>query len=158
MSEGKITIRLKIDGNEFQVEGSRETILSMIEADLPRLIEAIYKVISKIPSTPTSDGKRLETSLTQMTPEFEEAEAYPSIHAESCSDAIIALLSTEWGRRKPRALSEIMAALEANALHYSRRVIGFTLTRLTRRQKVRRWKTREGFVYTAQPSTEVETR
>ncbi len=150
MSESRISIRFKVDNIELQLEGSRQLILDMIESDLPKVFDSLSKItaerqpraaatIGQVTATP-QDISRAPTPL--------EPEASPSIRAESCSDAIVALLSTGWGQRKPRALAEIMAALEANALHYSRRVIGFTLTRLTRRQKVRRWKAKEGFVYT----------
>jgi hypothetical protein len=151
LSESRITIKFKVGGIELQLEGPRQLILDMIENDLPKVFDSLAKITAEKqpPQPPTPIGQVTATPQpTPSAPSPLEPETFPSISAESCADAIVALLSTDWGRRKPRPLSEIMAALEANALHYSRRVIGFTLTRLTRRQKVRRWKAKEGFIYT----------
>jgi hypothetical protein len=148
LDESKIVLRLKIGGNEIQFEGSRENILRMLEEDLPKIIESISKVKVETPQP-------IEFSTVEKPPlEPQPEESYPSIQAKSCAEAILALLSTPWGRKKPRSLSEIKSALEVNALHYSGKVIGFTLTRLTKKQKVRRWKTEAGYVYTiAAPQT-----
>lgn len=151
MSESRISLRFKVGGIELQLEGPRQLILEMLESDLPKIFESLSKITAERqppqPATPI-DQVAVAPQGTSSIPAPMEPETFPSISAESCADAIVALLSTDWGRKKPRALAEIMAALEANALHYSRRVIGFTLTRLTRRQKVRRWKAKEGFIYT----------
>jgi len=151
LSEGRISVRFKVGNIELQLEGPRQLIIEMIESDLPKIFDSVSRMaVDRQPQRPATETTQPSADLpdTSAAPTSPEAEALPSISAGSCADAIIALLSTEWGRRKPRTLSEILAALEANALHYSRRVIGFTLTRLTRRQKVRRWKAKEGFVYT----------
>jgi len=152
--ESKIVLKLRIKSGELQLEGSRQVIMDMIEHDLPKIIESISQAIP-----PESD---IQKSFTQHTEETASQSTFsppatapntgveppPSVQAKSCGDAIFTLLSTPWGRKKPQALSGIKAALDANALHYSGKVIGFTLTRLTRRQKLRRWKTEDGFVYT----------
>jgi len=136
LSEPRIILKLKIGETELQLEGSRQTVMEMVNQDIPKIIENI----SKISLSRTIPEKALNTSQVGE-------EQYPSITAKSCSEAILALLSTPWGR-KPKGLSQIKSALETNALHYSSKVIGFTLTRLTKKQKLRRWKTEAGFVYT----------
>jgi len=148
--ESKIVLRLRlrVGEDEIQLEGSRKAILEMIENDLPRIVESISKILPAKPSAQVE----LQPSGVEAAPTVgtspPDVESYPSVQAKTCSDAIVGLLSTSWGRRKPRTLSEIKEALEASALHYSTKVIGFTLTRLTRRQKIRRWKSQEGFIYT----------
>jgi len=142
LDESKIVLKLKIGGNEIQFEGSRENILKMVEEDLPKIVESISKVKPELSSSKPSG------QIPVAEPSLEIEETYPQIQAKSCAEAILALLSTEWGRKKPRSLSEIKSALDVNALHYSGKVIGFTLTRLTKKQKVRRWKTEAGYVYT----------
>ncbi|MCX8176044.1 MAG: hypothetical protein N3E48_02290 [Candidatus Bathyarchaeota archaeon] len=149
---GKIILRLRIGNSELQLEGSRQNILEMIEKDLPKIFEAISKAeIFK------DKEEHLPPPLTQQEEGFPTphnlAEPYPSISAKSCPEAILQLLSTPWGKKKPRTLSEIKEVLEANALHYSNKVVGFTLTRLTKKQKVRRWKTEQGYVYTLASSS-----
>ncbi|RLI30712.1 hypothetical protein DRO51_04695 [Candidatus Bathyarchaeota archaeon] len=145
-NNGKIILRLRVGCSELQLEGSRQNILEMIEKDLPKIFEAISKV-------EVFKGKEeYHKPLTQQEESFSTsyglAESYPQISAKSCSEAILQLLSTPWGKKKPRTLSEIKEVLDANALHYSNKVVGFTLTRLTKKQKVRRWKTEHGYVYT----------
>ena len=151
MSESKIILRLKVGEGEIQLEGSRQAILEMLEKDLPKIVESFSRVtVERTGTYPPAPGTETaaEPSPPTVSSRLEEAEPYPSVRAKSCADAITTLLSTAWGKRKPRTLSDIKEALEANALHYSGKVIGFTLTRLTRRQKLRRWKSEEGFVYT----------
>ncbi|MGP3667370.1 MAG: hypothetical protein ACKD6N_00720 [Candidatus Bathyarchaeota archaeon] len=143
---GKIILRLKIGNSELQLEGSRQNILEMIEKDLPKIFEAIskaeiFKGKEEYPSPLTKQEESFPVSHNLSEP-------YPSISAKSCPEAVVQLLSTSWGKKKPRTLSEIKEVLDANALHYSNKVIGFTLTRLTKKQKVRRWKTEHGYVYT----------
>ena len=145
MSEGKIVLKFKIGDTEIQFEGPRNDMLDMIEKDLPKIVESL----NKIPKIDLSAVTPRETIQTVIKPALQgEKESYPSIQAKSCADAIITLLSTEWGKMKPRSISEIRSAFEVNALHYSEKVIGFTLTRLTKKQKLRRWKTESGFIYT----------
>ncbi len=152
--ESKIVLKLRVKSGELQLEGSRQVIMDMLEHDLPKIIESISQAIP--PETGVQKTLIQPTGETALQSAFSspsaspniDAEPPPSVQAKSCSEAIFALLSTPWGRKKPRTLSEIKVALDANALHYSGKVIGFTLTRLTRRQKLRRWKAEEGFIYT----------
>ncbi|RLG92607.1 MAG: hypothetical protein DRO36_00935 [Candidatus Hecatellales archaeon] len=151
MDESRIILKVRVGGYEVQFEGSRENVLRMLEEDLPKIVESLSKVK---PETVQPSTEVVSSEKPLLEAQMEES--YPSIQAKSCAEAILALLSTPWGRKKPRSLSEIKAALEVNALHYSGKVIGFTLTRLTKRQKVRRWKTEAGYVYTIaspQPQT-----
>ncbi|MFQ5997815.1 MAG: hypothetical protein ACE5KO_00755 [Candidatus Bathyarchaeia archaeon] len=145
MSENKINLRIKIGTFELEFEGSRQTVLEMAEQDLPRLVELVSKSLPSIASTTV---EAVQSAQSPSLPENQLEDSPASVQGESCADAIVNLLSTEWGRKRPRTLGEIKESLDANALHYSGKVIGFTLTRLTRRQKVRRWKLGESFVYT----------
>ncbi|MEM2915319.1 MAG: hypothetical protein QXH91_07985 [Candidatus Bathyarchaeia archaeon] len=144
MSEEKIVLKFKAGDAEIQFEGSRNSMLEMIEKDLPKIVENLNKIL-KVDLSASAPKEKIQTVIK---PAQAENESYPSIQAKSCADAIITLLSTEWGKMKPRSISEITSAFEVNALHYSEKVIGFTLTRLTKKQKLRRWKTESGFVYT----------
>lgn len=56
-----------------------------------------------------------------------------------CSDAIRALLQTEWGKQ-PRSMVELKEALEANALYFSKGTLSGTLTLLTKKGHLRRFK------------------
>ena len=148
MSENKITIRFRIGQIEVQLEGSRESVLDMLDKDLLKISESISRMSpGSAPIRQPLPSESTQINYDTMSQSV-AVEQYPSITAQSCADAIVTLLSTEWGKKTPRTLAEIKLALESNALHYSGKVIGFTLTRLTRKQKVRRWKAEQGFIYT----------
>lgn len=148
MSESKVTLRIKIGTSELEFQGSRQTVMEMMEQDLPKLVELVSRSLSSIAPASVEPATAATQSLPSAENQTGEFAPVASVQGQSCADAIVGLLSTEWGRKKPRNLSEIKDSLDANALHYSGKVIGFTLTRLTRRQKVRRWKVGESFVYT----------
>ena len=65
-----------------------------------------------------------------------------------CSDAIRALLQTEWGK-KHKSMAEIKEALEANALYFSKGTLSGTLTLMTRKGHLRRVKKAGKWVYLA---------
>lgn len=61
----------------------------------------------------------------------------PSV--QGCSDAIRALMETDWGKH-PRSMNEIKRALEANALYFSKGSLSGTLTTMTKRGVLQRVK------------------
>jgi hypothetical protein len=77
-----------------------------------------------------------------------EGEKYPKIeHAAGGEEAVLGLLETEWGKWRPRTVSELKEALDANGLEFSGRVLAGLLNGLVRKGKVRRWNTDAGYVY-----------
>ncbi|MFX1537983.1 MAG: hypothetical protein ACFFDI_27635 [Promethearchaeota archaeon] len=56
-----------------------------------------------------------------------------------CSDAIKTLLQTEWGKQ-PRSMAELKKALEVNALYFSKGTLSGTLTMLTKKGHLKRFK------------------
>ena len=64
-----------------------------------------------------------------------------------CSDAIKALLQTDWGKQ-PKSMAEIKKALETNALYFSKGTLSGTLSFLTKRGDLRRFKKTGVWVYT----------
>lgn len=68
------------------------------------------------------------------------AEQIPTLNAGlGCSNAIRALLQSEWGR-EPRPMSEIRDALETNALYFSKGTLSGSLTLMTKAGSLRRIK------------------
>ncbi|MBS7637749.1 hypothetical protein KEJ49_02500, partial [Candidatus Bathyarchaeota archaeon] len=76
-------------------------------------------------------------------------EDFPKIPVTNqCSEAVISLLSTDWGKT-PRTLSEIREAMEANAIFFPKTTLSGVLVWLVKKNKIRRWKDkRRGYVYT----------
>jgi hypothetical protein len=68
-----------------------------------------------------------------------------------CSDAIRALLQTEWGRES-RSMAEIKEALEANALYFSNGTLSGTLTLMTKGGYLRRVKKADKWAYAVKSS------
>ena len=141
MSESSFTIRIRIGNQEVEIRGNREEALKALD-DLPAIVEKVVKAFEGVSPathpTPVVSAARIKEPTDEL--------GYPSISSKSSGEAISELLSSEWGK-KPRALSEISKALEANALYFPASTLGKSLQRLVNRGKLRRWKTETGYVY-----------
>jgi len=73
----------------------------------------------------------------QRIPRENDKRAPEIPQVQGCSDAIRALMKTDWGKQ-PKSMSEIKRALEVNALHFSKGTLSGTLTTMTKRGDVRR--------------------
>ena len=100
--------------------------------------------------------EELNNTLDKLFP-LSEAQATSQISIEEfptlpsglgCSDALRALLQTEWGKQ-PRSMAEIKEVLEANALYFSKGTLSGTLTLMTKRGELRRSKKGGNWVYLA---------
>lgn len=89
-------------------------------------------------------------SLSEVqAPSQMSGEEFPTLSSGlGCSDAIRALLQTEWGKQ-PRSMAEIKEALEANALYFSKGTLSGTLTLMTKGGHLRRFKKAGNWVYVA---------
>jgi hypothetical protein len=137
MSEGReLRIRIRLGDYEVEVAGAKEDVLE--------ILENIDGVIS---SASSALGARSATALPSAVET--KPEELPHVQMErdvQAPDAIMGLLSTNWGN-KPRNLTEIIAALEVNAIHFPKGTVAGRLTDLTRKGVLRRVKTPSGFGY-----------
>jgi hypothetical protein len=79
-----------------------------------------------------------------------KSEECPKISAGlGCTEAIKALLQTEWGRQ-PRTMNEIEDALKTNALYFSKGTLSGTLTLMTKAGHLRRIKKDGKWAYVAE--------
>ncbi|MGB9684780.1 MAG: hypothetical protein ACPL1Z_07635, partial [Candidatus Bathyarchaeales archaeon] len=75
-------------------------------------------------------------------------EKYPKIpKVESCGEAVLKVLESDWGKWRPRTIVELKEALAANNLRFPGRNLAGELLGLVRKGVVRRWKTDKGHVY-----------
>ena len=77
-------------------------------------------------------------------------EEYPTLSLPpnaSCPDVIVELLKTDWGRKAPRTLNEIMEAMKLNALHYPKGTVSGRLADMTKKGVLRRIQTERGYGY-----------
>jgi hypothetical protein len=92
------------------------------------LIEAILDSVGSSGPSPANSAGALEP--TDELPTIERA--------SGLNDAIIKVLSTSWGRTKPRTWNEIDEALKNNALHFSKGSLTGSLTYLVKATRLRR--------------------
>jgi hypothetical protein len=125
------SFRVKMGQQEIEISGTREEVIKTIE-ELPSLVASVSKAFESTKNT---------TSTSKSVPSV-----YPSISSFSCSEAVLRLLGTDWGRQA-RTLTELGEALRANALHYPSTTLSGVLAWLVRKNKIKRWKTDKGYVY-----------
>jgi len=126
------SFRVKMGQQEIEISGTREEVIKTIE-ELPSLVASISKAFEST--------KNMEVASQSF------ASAYPSISpSASCSEAVLRLLETDWGR-EARTLTELGEALKANAVHFPSTTLSGVLAWLVRKNKIKRWKTDKGYVY-----------
>lgn len=124
------SFRVKMGQREIEISGTREEVMKAIE-ELPQLMETVSKAFEST--------KSKETAQTVSS-------VYPSISASGCSEAVLQLLASDWGKQ-PRSLPELGEALKANAVYYPSTTVSGVLAWLVRKNKIKRWKTDKGYVY-----------
>lgn len=129
--EKPFSIRVKMEEQEIEISGTRDEVIKTL-GELPRLMENILKAFK---ATKTVE----ETSPAANS-------VHPSISAKSCSEGVLQLLASDWGKQ-PRTLTEMREALKANAVYYPSPTISGVLAWLVRKNKIKRWKTDKGYVY-----------
>lgn len=142
-SNGDFALRVKMGEYEVEIDGGHEEVLKTIK-ELPNLMVDIYKAFeaskpkTKTPPTVRKAAEKEKTS----------AQKYPHIvNPGSCSEAILSVLATDWGRWRPRTVDELKKALKANGLQYPGRTLAGVLLGLVNKGKIRRWRTEAGCVY-----------
>jgi hypothetical protein len=125
------SFRVKIGEQEIEISGTREEVVKTLE-ELPQLMENVMKA--------------LEATKAQKETQQDTNPVFPSISASSCSEAVLQLLASDWGKQ-PRTLPELGEALKANAIYYPSTTMSGVLSWLVRKNKIKRWKTDKGYVY-----------
>jgi len=141
-SEEKLfSIRVRIGNNEIEISGKHEDVMSTFQ-NISELVSKTSDAFGQTPNQPAMQP-------SEQTPQNAE-ESFPSISidpATPCPDAIVQILSTDWGKRKPRTLGELLAAMKVNAIHYPEGTVKGRLTDLTKRGVLRRISSRKGYEY-----------
>jgi hypothetical protein len=122
--------RVKIGKAEIEISGNREEVMKTLE-ELPQLVENVLKAFKQ-----TKNSEALQDASSDV----------PSLSASSCSEAVLQLLSSDWGRQ-PRTLTELGKALKANAVYFPSTTLSGVLAWLVRKNKIKRWKTDKGYMY-----------
>lgn len=150
------SLRVRLGQYEVEISGSREDVLRTVH-DMPNLVGVISEAFSKAQPLKTQSNDVSAQSAdhvsTSQAGDSSIAASYPSIQSSGgCSDAVVRLLGTDWGKTAPRTLPEIIEAMRVNAVHYPVTTLSGVLNWLVRKGRVKRWKTEKGYVYVlAQP-------
>jgi len=141
------SLRVRLGQCEVEVSGSRDEVLQTVK-DLPSLVSVISEAFAgagvEMSGVPAGESVSSPSSSLPLPVSV----VFPSIQSPgNCSDAVLRLLETEWGRATPRTLPELIEAMRANAVHYPATTLSGVLNWLVRKGKVKRWKTEKGYVY-----------
>ncbi len=144
-SEREFSVRVRIGDYEVELKGSRKEVMDTI-GELPKLMTDFSRAFNMLrpKSASTVTIKAIATGSVKETP-MENCPKIPK--ADSCSEAILKVLESDWGKWRPRTLMEIKAVLEANGMFYSGSTLANELLKLVKDEKVKRWKTDKGYVY-----------
>ncbi|MEM2876035.1 MAG: hypothetical protein QXL67_03680 [Candidatus Bathyarchaeia archaeon] len=137
-----LSIRIKIGDVEVQVSGSKEDVLNTLES-IPGMLRDLSEAISTVAQT-TKITIPQTIELTKSENEYPTLSLPPNT---SCPEALIELLKTDWGRKAPRTLNEMIQAMKLNALHYPKGTISGRLADMTKKGIVRRVQTESGYGY-----------
>jgi len=127
------SIRVRFGSHEIEISGTREEVIETIE-ELPSLVASVSKAF---------DSVNISVTPPQSTPT-----TYPTISSSAnCSEAVLKLLETNWAKKQPRTMPELVEAMKANALHYPPTTLSGVLVWLVKKSRIKRWKTDRGYVY-----------
>ena len=131
-------VSVRIGDFQVELEGTHGNVKKLMGEDLFDFIKGLQETTKSLPIS------------AEISPEVSpEEEAVPPLGRPSTtSEALSQLFKTEWGR-KPRPLSEIMKALEANGLYYKKPVVAKVLVDLIKKKELRRLGSKGNFLYVA---------
>jgi hypothetical protein len=144
-SHSDFVFRVRMGDYEIEIRGAHEEVMDTIKK-LEGLVADVHKAFENV-------KPKTVATLTVKTQEAKEdsstvKQKYPRITAaDTCDEALLRILETDWGKWRPRTIDELKDALKANGVQYPSRVLASVLTGLERQEKIRRWKTDSGYVY-----------
>ena len=140
------SLRVRLGQWEVEISGSRDDVLKTVD-DLPNLVAVVSEAFAQT-GVPVNVPNGQPPQSSPAASSVSASGAYPSIQGSgNCSDAVLRLLETDWGRSTPRTLPELVEAMRVNAIHYPVTTLSGVLNWLVRKSKVKRWKTDKGYVY-----------
>lgn len=142
MSDEKLTMRIRKGQNEIEISGLKEEVIMTLR-DLPSLVSIFNDAFNELgkeelketPIEQGSLGREVTLPNVAVSPDT------------SCPDAIIKILSTEWGRKTPRKMREILEAMKVNAIHYPIGTVKGRLTDMTKKGVLRRVRVNRAYGY-----------
>jgi len=139
MENTPFKIKVRIGEIELELTGEKSEVYSTLDD----LEEIVRKVTLAFNVEPRPRSVRIEAPKQGA-----ESLKYPKIsRTNQCGEAIIALLSSDWGKT-PRAIAELREAMEANAIFFPKTTLSGVLVWLVKKGQLRRWKDKKrGYLY-----------
>ncbi|MEM3726601.1 MAG: hypothetical protein QXK98_07060 [Candidatus Bathyarchaeia archaeon] len=146
--ESLFGFRVKLGDFEVEISGNREEVLKTVE-ELPSLMVKIRGAFDGLkPKETTKITVRAEPAKTQAEEKKMIAQNLPKIApTDNCSEAILRVLESDWGKWRPRTVEELKEVLKTNGMSFPGRILSGTLMGLVKKGIVRRWNTNAGYVY-----------
>ena len=126
-----VSLRIKIGGNELEISGDYDSVMSIIDKLLPYLMSREQASEAIQEPREESDEESKDIQITDLPPSI------PLKRGEPLTEILTKLFDTRWGN-KPRPLKEIIEALNSYGLYYPKSTIAVTLNRLAQRGVIRR--------------------
>jgi hypothetical protein len=135
MSSSPFHIKIRIGDYEVEIGGTKEEVMETLN-DLDAIIDKVSLAFKE----KAVSGKVKKKKNGDVE--------YPNIpHTTQCSEAIVSLLETEWGKT-PRTIGELREAMEANAVFFPKSTISGVLSWQIKKGSLRRWKDKKrGYLY-----------
>jgi hypothetical protein len=135
-----ILVKVRVaEGVELEVRGGPDVFNSALD-ELPNMVSKLRSTLAPTATVPV----RLETPAQTI-----DVENFPSIEKpKGTQDAIYKVVSSSWGKIKPRTAKEIDPVLKANGVHISEGSLTGSLTLLVQAGKLRRLKVGSTYAYT----------
>lgn len=156
MIEGNVKIKLKVDINEFEIEGSIQDIEKSISL-IPKITQSLPDDLLKnnvntAKPNNIAESSRLETYISSNNTKTSSSINPPEIHidrGDSLTEIIVKVFIQSWGKN-PRKLGEIREVLQSYGQVYPKQSVAVALLRLAQSGRLRRFKGESGeYVYTA---------
>jgi len=144
MSDRPFTVKVKVGGNEVEISGTQTEVMNTL-GNVSEIVKKVAEAFAEAQLHPISPTPVVDNQGNVASPE-----EYPSLSLDpgiACPEAIVKLLSTEWGKKQPRALGELLEAMKVSAIHYPEGTVKGRLTDLTKRGVLRRIKGERGYGY-----------
>jgi len=145
LSERAFKVRVKIGDNEVEISGNQAEVMNTL-GNVSEIVRKVAEAFGEV-QTHSDSPAPTERSQENISVRIEE---FPSLSLDPgivCPEAIVKLLATDWGRKQPRALGELLEAMKVNAIHYPEGTVKGRLTDLTKRGALRRIKAERGYGY-----------
>jgi hypothetical protein len=140
MEQTPFRLKVKIGEMEVELGGEKQEVLSTLDD----LKEIVGKVTIAFDGGPMPAAKLVEPAIMAE----DESLKYPKIpRTNQCSEAVVNLLSTDWGKT-PRPIGQLREAMEANAVFFPKTTLSGVLVWLVKKGQLRRWKDKKrGYLY-----------